>query len=200
MKPTLLLMVAVVCLLSCQKDTDQGCPYVNTSSDKQLNEIKLANPVCGEIFKDSLYISLSSWTFDSPVPISGYDSFEHDFSPNGSNGDKHELILFHDYQYLYISFHPDYYRNLAFRLTSGTVVYFDNADIVTIDGNQIWRISLNRFLPNEIIKLRYIQSTEYSLYYHDLVLDMYVMNAYTTDVTSDKEITYKLTPCCNPNE
>ncbi|AFD06024.1 hypothetical protein [Solitalea canadensis] len=47
MKKTLLLMGVLVSFLSCQKDADKACPYLNTS-EKHVNDLGVPIQTCGE--------------------------------------------------------------------------------------------------------------------------------------------------------
>ncbi|AFD07168.1 hypothetical protein [Solitalea canadensis] len=196
MKQTFLLMMAMVCLLSCQKDTDK-CPYVNATA-KQVNSLGIPIQICGNVVRDSVLFKRETIRYYEPSgipPTPGFDDADH----SGS------VCVFNDYQYLYVRTVNIDSSAFVVSSTDWLTTYTGTYDYLN-SSTLILKIPLSKFSANQSILIRYVETFDPESYYIDYTLETPIY-VYLRSIkrglsinTNKSELAYKISPCCNPNE
>ncbi|MNT01685.1 hypothetical protein D3C72_1361610 [compost metagenome] len=176
-------MGILVSFLSCQKDADKACPYLNTT-EKHVNDLGVPIQTCGEAIKDSVVISETQGLIDS-------DGTDFGGLTTTSNG---FLTIYNDYQYVY-------FETIELRRSDIQILSYDE----TIEyqpeyqSDRMWKISIQELGGVNLLKIKYLSDYSQWLIYGDEVYSLY--SYVSRNVTRfNSSFTYKISPCCNPNE
>ena len=176
-------MGILVSFLSCQKDTDKACPYLNTT-EKHVNDLGVPIQTCGEAFKDSVIISETQGLIDSD----GTDFGGLTTTVNGF------LKIYNDYQYVY-------FETIELRYDDFQIFSYDESTEYDAEflNDRRFRVSIQELGGSKLLKIKYVSDYTQMLLYGDEVYSLY--SYVSRNITkSNSFFTYKISPCCNPDE
>ena len=192
MKKTILLMGVLVSFLSCQKDTDKACPYLNTT-EKHVNDLGVPIQTCGETVT-VIYGMMSTCSTGEP---------NGDFPWGDTYYEQGTIKIYNDNSYLYIQlFDKNKNQSFNMRVIPSSASGLDSQSIKKYEyssDNSLIKIPLSEFPVGDSLRIinwwgYYVPSTGgdeycvYSAFFHEK--DLNFLNF----------ITYNVSPCCETNE
>ncbi|MNS56962.1 hypothetical protein D3C72_898370 [compost metagenome] len=183
-------MGILLSFLSCQKDADKPCPYLN-ATEKHVNDLGVPIQTCGEelIIPYGYY---SSYSVPEDHPFDDIDTYGYPIDGYTFYG---KFVVYNDSKYLYVKVldDPGWYfdDDIDFEVFVYPEGVVQDTKKYTSNVNLILKIPLSDFNPN--VKL----IVEPKLLVDNIYLGPYIVY---WNLFSPTQVPYKVFPCCETTE